>query len=151
MLYQPDHRRAGFSLIELLLVIAIMAVLMFVTILALNPSKQLADARNAQRQSDVNAIINAAHKYLVDHDALPVDIPLGTSEEICRTGDEGLPCAHGVRLEMLSGTYVAELPRDPLAPVTGTGTRYWIVKDAAGRMTVIAPYAERGKSIFMSR
>lgn len=143
--------RPGFSLVELLLVIAIMAVLMFVTIIALNPSKQLADARNAQRQSDVNVIINALHQHFVDHDTLPPGIPVGVTKEICKTGSEGLPCANGVRLEALSGTYIAELPRDPLAPPTGTGTRYWITQDSLGRVTVVAPYAERGKNISMTR
>ena len=151
MTFEQRFHRPGFSLIELLLVIAIMALLMFVTLLALNPTKQLADARNAQRQSDVNVLINATHQYLVDHDALPGQIPLSTSKEICRTGNAGLPCTNGVRLEELSGTYIAEVPHDPLAPTTGTGTRYWIVRDPADRVTVIAPYAERNKNIYMTR
>ncbi len=151
MTFEQRFRRPGFSLVELLLVVAIMALLMFVTILALNPTKQLADARNAQRQTDVNVIINAAHQYLVDRDTLPGDIPLSISKEICRTGDAGLPCTNGVRLEALSGTYIAEIPHDPLAPATGTGTRYWIVRDPQDRVTVVAPYAERGKNISMTR
>jgi hypothetical protein len=96
-------------------------------------------------------IINATHQYLVDHDALPGNIPISSSREICRTGSAGLPCTNGVRLEELSGTYIAELPHDPLAPASGTGTRYWIVRDPADRVTVIAPYAERGKNISMTR
>lgn len=151
MTFEQRFHSPGFSLIELLLVIAIMALLMFVTLLALNPTKQLADARNAQRQTDVNVIINATHQYLVDNDVLPIGIPLSTSTEICRSGAAGQPCTNGVQLDQLIPTYIADMPHDPLAPTTGTGTRYWIVRDPADRVTVVAPYAERGKNIYMTR
>lgn len=143
------HRR-GFTLIELLVVIGIISVLMFMTVLAINPGRQLAEARNAQRLADINTIINGIHQYFLDHDALPQSIPV-TAREICRTGPSGLPCTNGVRLEMLSGTYIAALPVDPLTPQTSTGTSYWVIKDPAGRVTVIAPFAERNINIYTTR
>jgi hypothetical protein len=39
---------------------------------------------------------------------------------------------------MLTGSYLVSIPSDPQAAATGTGTRYFIVRDADGRLTVTA-------------
>lgn len=57
------HAQSGFTLIELLVVVGILGVLMAITIIALNPAKHFADARNAQRQSDVVAFLDGIYEY----------------------------------------------------------------------------------------
>jgi len=57
----PDQ--AGFTLVELLIVIGILAVLLAITIFAINPVQQFQNARNAQRQSDVTSILDAIYAY----------------------------------------------------------------------------------------
>ncbi len=140
--------RRGFTLIELMLVIGIIAVLSGMTIAALSPTKQLGSSRDAKRQSDVNTILNAVYQYVVDEHRLPPGIPTGTAREICRTN--AVTCA-GVDLDILTGAYLVSVPFDPRAPDAGTGTNYFIVQDQNGRITVSAPGAEEAESISITR
>ncbi|MEK7590922.1 MAG: prepilin-type N-terminal cleavage/methylation domain-containing protein [Patescibacteria group bacterium] len=137
--------RQGFTLIELLLVIGIISVLVAITIQAIHPTKQLGDARNAERQVEVQTILNAVHQYAVEENRLPPSI-LSTEKEICGTG---AVCTGGIDLSVLMPNYLVAIPGDPQA--TGTGTLYTIFRTAAGRVTVSAPQAEQGQAISISR
>ncbi len=153
--------RRGFTLIELLLVIGIIAILAAVVIVAINPTKQLGDARNAQRRSDVNTILNAVYQYAIDNQGnLPAGVPTGTAKEVCQTDvvNAGSVCGSTyVELRTLTGSYVVKMPKDPQRPVysavtrTNTGTNYFIVQAANGRITVTAPGAEQGATITVTR
>lgn len=148
-------RRAGFTLIEVLVFIAIMAMLLSVVLVAVNPEKNLGVARDAQRRSDLNAVLDSIFQYFVKYERLPNGIPLDTEREICRaptyTGDF---CFHAADLvELTDENLLNNLPVDPQAPLTGTGTRYWIKRDQFSRVTVRAPFAEQAGSggIVLSR
>ncbi len=56
--------KKGFTLIELVIVIGILAILATVVILVLNPAQLLAQARDTQRISDLSSIRNAIALYL---------------------------------------------------------------------------------------
>jgi prepilin-type N-terminal cleavage/methylation domain-containing protein len=141
--------RRGFTLIELLLVIGIIAILAAIVIVAINPTKQLGDARNAQRRSDVNSILNAVYQYAIDNSGnLPGTITL-TSTAICKSG-VAVSCVNGINLNVLTGSYIVSLPSDPKSS-TATGTNYYISKLANGRITVSAPGAEQSVTISVTR
>ncbi len=131
----------GFTLIELIVVIGIIAILAAIVIVAVNPGKQFADARDSQRWNDVNAILNATHQYAADNNGnLPASIT-NVATEICADGGD---CTGIIDLSVLtaSGTYLTSMPEDPSAATTDS-TKYTIVEDAGtGRVTAAAPDAE---------
>ena len=145
-------KRSGFTLIELLLVIGIIAILASIVIVAINPTKQLADARNAQRRSDVNTILNAVYQFAIDNDGdLPGCLPAataGTPYNICTIG-ACTGVTDGCSLAALTGTYLVSIPVDP-SGATGNDTMYDITK-ANSRVTVEAPAAEQGETISVTR
>ncbi|MFA6039132.1 MAG: type II secretion system protein [Candidatus Peribacteraceae bacterium] len=158
--------RRGFTLIELLLVIGIIAILASIVIIAINPTKQLGKARNAQRRSDINTILNAVYQYAIDNNGvLPGNIPSGAStaaaKPICMFDTNIASCTtatgagnlNGVNLRSLSGTYLVGIPKDPSVPstLTASGTRYMIYKDASSRITVFPATTDDSETITASR
>ena len=147
------QREQGFTLIELLVVIGILAILLAITLIAINPAKQFAQANNTKRRSDVNAILNAIDQYAADNKgALPSGIPSSSAGTVSSGGVN--ICAN------LVTKYLAALPVDPLtnngAPVTDCtsayNTNYTVIQSSAdNRVTVSAPAAELGETITVTR
>lgn len=145
------QNRSAFTLIELLLVIGIIAILASIVIVAINPTKQLADARDTQRRSDVNTISNAIYQYTIDTGSLPVGIPIGEENaiEVCRMGQPD--CSGYLDLDVLGGTYITTIPEDPQVLTEDVGTYYALYKDENNRLTVFAITPEQAETISVTR
>lgn len=144
-------RNSGFTLIEILIVIAIIAILAAVVIVALNPGRQFAQARNTQRTSNVNALLNAVGQRLSDNK--------GTWNSTCGASTVTIPAA-ATKIGTNAGlvnlaaclvpTYIASMLMDP-SNGTVADTLYTIVNDANNRITVAAPSAELSETISVTR
>lgn len=141
----------GFTLLEVLLVVAILGILAAIVIVAINPNKQLGAARNAQRQSDVNTILNAVYQYAIDNNGTVPSSIRNSAEEVCSDLDTG-NCSGLTDLTVLTnnGTYLVGIPEDPTSGSTPK-SGYTIELTANNRVTVAAPSAEDGAVISVTR
>lgn len=152
---------SGFTLLEILLVVAAIAILAGIVIIAINPGKQLGDTRNAQRRSDVNTIINAVYQFSIDNNgSLPSGIDSTTgSSQVLGTASSGLDStctatttvAAGVDLSGdLVPTYIVGITVDP-STGSDANTDYYINKNANGRITVGSCDPEQSATIEITR
>jgi prepilin-type N-terminal cleavage/methylation domain-containing protein len=142
------RNQKGFTLIEILLVVAAIAILAGIVIVAINPNKQLGDTRNAQRKSDVNTILNAISQYSIDHNGtLPTGIT-ATTTEICATGASS--CSGLIDLTVLIPTYLVAVPNEPQG-TTANGAGYMVSRTAEGRISVSAQFPEQSMTITATR
>ena len=137
--------KKGFTLIEILLVVAIIAILAGIIIIAVNPNKQLLDAHATQRKSDVSTILNAVYQYAVDNKgSMPgANIPTSPAAaiEICTLTVSATCVTDGLAdlsTLIVTQTYLTSIPVDPAGNVTN-GAGYTIQKTTNGRITVTAP------------
>lgn len=140
----------GFSLIEILVVVALIVILATITIVAINPAKNFRDTRNAQRSADIMQILNAVTQYTSEQghtledlgtivncksasgEAQSTVIGDGTDSTIDLAGTEANP--------KLVDEYIVAIPQDP--NYESKGAVYSICQTGTGRIEVSA-VAER--------
>lgn len=144
--------QGGFTLIEILVVIGIIAILATIVIIAINPAKQFAQARNSQRIANINAILNAVGQRIADNKgvfegtfAVGGDTytcgPIETSTTSVDTTMAADTTTETGDLGCLTPTYIPALPSDPSKTTATADTEYEIIKHDNGRITICAPNA----------
>lgn len=110
--------RNGFTLMELLLVLGIIAILTSIVLIAINPTKQLNDARGVSRGAAIREIENALSQYIIDGNTV-TGIPTikANATDICQDTVTGTDCTDpptgGYDLSALTPTYLVNIPIDP--------------------------------------
>jgi prepilin-type N-terminal cleavage/methylation domain-containing protein len=142
----------AFTLIELIIVIAIIAILAGAIFVAVDPARRLHEARNARRANDISAILDAIKTYQVDNGGEHYGgVQSATADAYYQIGTNSPNCAMScldiitddncIDLSEIGSNYLAAVPYDPTEG-SEENTGYALTKDSNGAITVIACLAE---------
>ncbi len=141
-------KQSGLTLIELLIVIAIVAILAAIIYESIDPPRRMAEVRNASRWSSVNAILNSYLKYTVDNVAEPVVLSsglyylIGTDTSGCNACIAKTTEPACIDLSVLVDRYLTKIPGDPSFAVDNDlngiwdKTGFYIMRSNNGRISV---------------
>ncbi|KKR56461.1 MAG: hypothetical protein UU05_C0035G0006 [Candidatus Curtissbacteria bacterium GW2011_GWA1_40_47] len=112
----------SFTLIELLIVIAILGILAAAVLVTVNPSKRAAQARDAQRKNDISAIANALIGYYALIGVYPgegtCDTSIGRGADPCSSlgnNDWSSNPNYNINQDLVvNQAFLKKLPTDPI-------------------------------------
>lgn len=148
-------KKKGFTLVEMLLVVIIIAILTTIVLVALSPARQIAQTNNTKRRADVATILSAVSQYIVDNGG---ELPVSTESNLNIVPKNMGITVNDVEIcDDLVPEYLAALPFD--SGVSGAyftscvdyDLQYDISATSEGRVTVDAPNAQLFQTISVSR
>lgn len=132
------NTKKGFTLLELLIVIGILAILSTTVVLVINPAELLAKARDSQRISDLNTVKTAIAYYITEKGNPYIGVSattyshvegvtctgtsVGTSTTQAIDGSGWIPVRFS---DLAGGSPISSLPIDPSA--SGASGKYYYV------------------------
>ncbi len=150
MMIKIDRR--GFTLLEMLIVMALIAILAGIVIASLNPARQFALGRNSTRRAHITTIMNAISANVSENGGIFIcstgTIP-STPTNMSNGDYDIAPC--------LAPDYISSMPFDPSVTdahwtdSTDYDTGYEVSMDADDIVTISAPEAELEESITITR
>lgn len=142
------HRKSflGFNLIEIIITVAILAIIAGTIMYNEDPEKRIGQARDAQRMQELDAIARAVESYELENHALPSDFAIAT----LGVGERVVLCSAAAQLTCgtqtknclvvddpnFLGKYLPELPVDPTKS-TATDTGYYVTRSDNNTALVI--------------
>jgi prepilin-type N-terminal cleavage/methylation domain-containing protein len=144
------YTNKGFTLLEILLVIAAIGILAAIVLVAINPTRQINQARQAAINSDKNTIEKALQQRLIDTGQYPAGLD-GVQRPICSNGNTPPNC---VDLSGLIPDYVAEIPSSTTYTVntSNDGRVYVNTTETAANFTCPTGYIRvPGNSLYQTK
>lgn len=109
-------RQAGFTLTELLIVIAVIGVLASALATVINPKTHIDRANDARRKSDIATIQSALEQYRADNSAYPPTFY----------------CGDQIKIDNVNGATVVYLQKVPCDPTGRSNINYFYNLDTNG-------------------
>ncbi len=110
----------GFTLVELLVVIGILAILTAAVVIILNPAELLRQARDSQRFTDLDAVRNAISLYLADR---------GSSASLTGSASNCYVYTGGATSTECGGRFESSQTAVPVSSLSVVGGAGWIPID----------------------
>ena len=138
------RKQGGFTLIELIIVVAIIGLLAAALFVAVDPAKRIGEAQDATRWSNVTSILDAMLTYIADVQTIPTSISGMNVNQYYVVGSgatdgSAVGCSEAGELTTRSlyanlvDKYIATMPMDPGFT---TSTNYYIKRSTNNRLTV---------------
>ncbi|MDD5121738.1 MAG: type II secretion system protein, partial [Patescibacteria group bacterium] len=135
--FKADFSRRSFTLVELLIVVAIIGLLTTIAIFAVTPA--LAKARDAKRAQALKSLSTALELYLADSGSYP-NGAIGPSSS---DSSYGFCLEQSTQFATLMNSYMAQIPSDPLfQDITYPAHCYWYRTANSGSQYHISTYVE---------
>ncbi len=149
--------KKGFTFIELLIIIGIIAILAGIVLVAINPAQQISKKNDSERKSEIGTVLSAIYKYQTStatHGALP-ECLLGTTPVATAIPECDNPTGPGGVFDgavelgapsdadsydcstTLTPSYLREIPIDPTSTYNTTATGYYVCQDTTGASAMI--------------
>ena len=149
-------RRDGFTFFEIVLSVAILAILSVAVMVLVNPASLYAKARNTERVTHVNSILSAIGENMADNRG-SFSCAAGTLPTSTKRMANGSSTYYNIA-PCLVPAYMPDFPYDRSAAgahfssTTDYDSGYSVIRNASsGVITVTAPFAELGVIISASR
>lgn len=150
------QKQEGFTLIEILVVIGIIAVLATIVIIAINPARQFAQARDTQRLSNLNAILNAIGQNVADNKGTFTCAGTSNSLPSSFSAINGTSTNADI-YDCIVPTYMPSMVCDPQAGIlcdnsATYNSHYFVMRDStSGRITVSSTVELSGSTPSVTR
>lgn len=140
-----NNRTKGFTLIEILIVISLIALLATAVIVSVNPARQFKFARDTERKAHLSTILNAIGQNMAEHNGVftckgvVVKLPATSSVITSSPGSTSFDMANCIVPD-----YLANMPFDPKLPnahfesLSDYNTGYMLFEDSYGHITISA-------------